>query len=118
MSQMESIGKRIQKLLELRNMTQRELAKKIGITEVSIGRYIKDTREPKATVLADIALALDSTTDYLTGISDNPENEDNNEYEIQTIAAHHEGEEWTEEELEELEMFKELVRQRRKKRNK
>ena len=32
---------------------------------------------------------------------------------IETIAAHHEGEEWTEEELEEIERFKEFVRMKR-----
>ena len=35
-------------------------------------------------------------------------------YDIQTLAAHHEGEEWTEEELEEIERFKEFVRMKRK----
>ena len=33
---------------------------------------------------------------------------------IQTIAAHHEGDEWTEEELEEIERFKEFVKMKRK----
>ncbi len=33
---------------------------------------------------------------------------------IQTIAAHHDGEEWTEEELEEIEAFKQFVRSKRK----
>jgi hypothetical protein len=33
---------------------------------------------------------------------------------IETIAAHHDGDEWTEEELEEIEAFKEFVRMRRK----
>jgi len=32
---------------------------------------------------------------------------------ISTIAAHHDGEDWTEEELEEIERFKEFVRMRR-----
>jgi hypothetical protein len=32
---------------------------------------------------------------------------------VQTIAAHHEGEDWTEEELEEIERFKEFVRMKR-----
>ncbi|MFB6364513.1 helix-turn-helix domain-containing protein [Paenibacillus elgii] len=36
------------------------------------------------------------------------------DYEIQTIAAHHDGEEWTEEELEELERFKAFVRSKRR----
>ncbi len=34
--------------------------------------------------------------------------------EIQTIAAHHDGEEWTDEELDEIERFKEFVRMKRK----
>jgi hypothetical protein len=33
---------------------------------------------------------------------------------IQTLAAHHDGEEWTEEELQEIEKFKEFVRMKRK----
>lgn len=35
--------------------------------------------------------------------------------EFETIAAHHDGDEWTEEELEEIERFKEFVRMKRKK---
>jgi hypothetical protein len=35
-------------------------------------------------------------------------------HDIQTIAAHHEGDEWTEEELAEIERFKEFVRMKRK----
>lgn len=35
-------------------------------------------------------------------------------YDIQTLAAHHDGEEWTEEELQEIEKFKEFVRMKRK----
>lgn len=34
---------------------------------------------------------------------------------VQTIAAHHDGDEWTEEELEEIERFKEFVRTKRQK---
>jgi hypothetical protein len=37
----------------------------------------------------------------------------NKSEEIQTIAAHHDGEDWTEEELEEIERFKEFVRMKR-----
>ncbi|WP_071062075.1 helix-turn-helix domain-containing protein [Andreesenia angusta] len=111
MSQTESIGKRIQGLLELRNMTQRELASKVGITEVSIGRYVKDSREPKGRVLADIADALDSTTDYLLGRTDDP----NGEEDIVTIAAHHDGDEFSDEEKEMIEKFKDMVREMKKK---
>ncbi|GKU75663.1 helix-turn-helix transcriptional regulator [Paenibacillus sp. L3-i20] len=36
-------------------------------------------------------------------------------YEIGTIAAHHDGEDWTDEEREEIESFKQFVRSRKKK---
>jgi hypothetical protein len=35
---------------------------------------------------------------------------------VETIAAHHDGEDWTEEELEDIEKFKEFVRMRRQQR--
>lgn len=38
----------------------------------------------------------------------------NNQEHIHTIAAHHDGDEWTEEELEEIELFKEFVRSKRR----
>lgn len=37
-----------------------------------------------------------------------------NKNQVETIAAHHDGEEWTDEELEEIEQFKEFVRMKRK----
>jgi hypothetical protein len=36
---------------------------------------------------------------------------------IETIAAHHEGDDWTEEELEDIEKFKEFVRMKRRQRD-
>lgn len=65
MKQMVTIGEKIAKLLEEKNMTQRDLAKLINVTEVTIGRYINNTREPKGSVLKDIADALGVTSDYL-----------------------------------------------------
>ena len=46
-------------------MTQRELAEKVDVTEVSMSRYIKGDRVPKGPVIANIATALHTTTDYL-----------------------------------------------------
>ena len=47
--------------------TQRELAKQVGTTGASISRYIKGDRVPKGPILANIAKALHTTTDYLLG---------------------------------------------------
>lgn len=67
-----NIGKRIEKILEKNNMSQRELANKIGLDESIVSRIIKGIRVPKSDVLANIATALHTTSDYLLGI-DNEE---------------------------------------------
>lgn len=60
-------GNRLQQLLNQNNMTQRKLANKIGVTEAAISRYINDLQKPRPDILADIATALNTTTDYLLG---------------------------------------------------
>lgn len=64
---MDTLGRKIAKLLNEKNLTQKELAKMVGTTEVSIGRYVNDKREPSATMISDIANALKVSTDYLLG---------------------------------------------------
>lgn len=66
-----NIGARILPLLEKHGMTQRDLANKIGASEVSISRYISGARMPKANIVVYIADALNTTTDYLLGRTDN-----------------------------------------------
>ena len=61
------IGKRIKAALDAKGMTQRELAKKIRVREVSVSRYVTGNRIPRATILIDIAKALDVSIDYLMG---------------------------------------------------
>ena len=66
----ETLGGRISELLEKNGLTQRELADKAGVTEVSMSRYISGDRTPKAPIIANIALALHTTSDYLLGHED------------------------------------------------
>ncbi len=61
------LGERISELLTKNGITQRELADLVGVTEVSMSRYIKGGRVPKGPIIANIALALHTTTDYLLG---------------------------------------------------
>lgn len=61
------LGGRISELLQQNGLTQRELAELVGVTEVSMSRYIKGDRTPKAPVIANIAKALHTTSDYLLG---------------------------------------------------
>lgn len=60
---------RLKEALSLNNMTQKELAEKTGLTVASISRYITGTRVPSASVIRDVAVALNVTTDYLLGLS-------------------------------------------------
>ena len=50
--------KSIKEILEAKGMSQRELADKVGITEVTLSRYINGNRVPKAPVAMCIARAL------------------------------------------------------------
>lgn len=65
------IGKRIALLIEDRRTNQSKVAAATGITQPSIGRLIRG--ETKTTgKLLELARALETTPEYLTGESDNP----------------------------------------------
>lgn len=64
----KELGDRIAATLVERNETQKALAARIGLTEAVVSRYISGEREPKPEILANIATALHTTSDYLLGI--------------------------------------------------
>lgn len=67
----ETIGERIGEFISKKGVTQRELAKAVGISEVTLSRYIKNERKPTAETVVKIAAALDVSTDSLiNGITD------------------------------------------------
>lgn len=51
---------KIKELLEKKGMTQRELADRVGVTEVSMSRYINGDRTPKGPIAAMMARVLDA----------------------------------------------------------
>ena len=63
-----NIGEKIRRIRSFRGMTQKELAGRIGVTEAVMSRYISGDREPKPDILANIATALHTTSDFLLGI--------------------------------------------------
>jgi transcriptional regulator with XRE-family HTH domain len=62
---MNTVGERIKDLRTQAKMTQSDLAAKVGLTYVQIGRYEKRGAVPSAEVLAKLADALHTTTDFL-----------------------------------------------------
>lgn len=64
----KELGNRIAAVLAERHQSQKTLATRIGLTEAVISRYISGEREPKPETLANIATALNTTSDFLLGI--------------------------------------------------
>lgn len=67
----KTFGERLLTLLKKQSMTQKELAERINTTEATLSRYIVGNREPKADMVANIATAMHTTSDFLLGIEQN-----------------------------------------------
>lgn len=74
-----TIGERINALCDKNDIKQKELAELIGVTEATMSRYINDKRVPKGESAAKMATILGVTTEYLLGISDDPQHLTNNQ---------------------------------------
>ena len=64
----KELGQRILSAIRIRGVSQKELAATIGVTEGVISRYVSGERDPKPEMIANIATALHTTSDYLLGI--------------------------------------------------
>ena len=68
MKEQEKFIKNLSALLEEKGITQRELAEKIEVTEVTISRYLSGERSPRIEIVSKIAEYFKVTVDYLLGI--------------------------------------------------
>ena len=73
---MNTLGYRLFELLKAKDMTQKELAYTIGVSEVSISRYVNNGRKPRAIVLYKMAEVLGVSVEYLLTGNKNMEIED------------------------------------------
>lgn len=104
-----TIGNRIKNRRKELNLSVDEVAEKLNKNRATIYRYENDEIENlPINILEPLAEILDTTPAYLMGW------EENNDERIDTIAAHHDGEDWTEEELKEIDDFKKFVLSKRK----
>lgn len=62
---MDTIGERIIFLREEREISQKALAIEIGITATTLSRYENGIYEPKAEIIRRLAVALNTTSDWL-----------------------------------------------------
>lgn len=64
---MVGFGSRLKQLRQARSITQKELAKRLGLTKSVISAYETDIRTPSFDTLLHIAAFFNVTTDYLLG---------------------------------------------------
>lgn len=68
----KKLGKRINSALAKRDMKQKELAKILNVTDNTISYFCSGSRTPKVEQIIKISEALNITTDYLLGFTDDP----------------------------------------------
>lgn len=67
----DNLGTKIFELRKERNLSQSELAKKIGVSQKAIDFWEKGINEPKASYIVKLAIFFNVTSDYLLGLIDN-----------------------------------------------
>lgn len=68
----ETMGDRLQRIRKEKGVTQVDLAKRTGSSQVVVSSYECGRTHPNHEMLARIALALEVSTDYLLGIAPAP----------------------------------------------
>lgn len=83
-NELQQIGSRLSVCRQNKNMTQEELANKLGVTPQALSKWERGISLPDTAMLPDIARMLEISTDYLLGISQE-NNTQNINSEIQNI---------------------------------
>lgn len=103
------IGSKLSELLEINNTNPNELAKKIGVSPQTIYSIIKrDSKKADIEVLLKISDMFGVSVEYFVDEEARPN----------TIAAHFDGSEYTEEQLDRIKAFAAFIKEEDKKKNK
>lgn len=62
-----TFGEKLSGILEDRNISQKDFAKKLNIAPSTLNGYIKDRRQPDFETLKNIAFVLNTSIDFLLG---------------------------------------------------
>ena len=101
----EHFNENLRAARERKNMTQKDVADNIGVAKSTYSLYESGNREPNVQTIKKLADLLNESADDLLGLNQEPT----------TIAAHFDGDEYTEDELEDIRAYAEFVRNRRNK---
>lgn len=89
---------------ERKGLSQKDIAEGIGVAKSTYSLYESGNREPNVQTIKKIADMLNVSADELLGLEEEP----------QTIAAHFDGDEYTEEEIDKIKEFAAFVKAQRK----
>ena len=68
----EIFRERLRRLRTLKGLSQKRIAKELGVSDVGYRYYETGTRRPTFEVLPRLAIFFNVSTDYLLGLSDEP----------------------------------------------
>ena len=100
----DNFNENLKNARERKGMSQKDVAEEIGVAKSTYSLYESGNREPNVQTIKKIADVLNVSADELLGLNEEP----------LTIAAHFDGDEYTEEELDEIKAFAEFVKTKRK----
>ena len=96
------IGKKLKVLRELKKLKQSDIAEMLGVSRTTYTQYETEKSEPDLKTVLKLAKFFSVSVDQLLLLG-----------EPEPITAYHGNNEFTEEELEDIEQFKEFVKMRR-----
>ena len=70
MERLEIIQKRLRQAIQQSGLTQKEIAKKIGVSAQTVSKYMKIDVFPALDTLALLCQTLDISADYILGITE------------------------------------------------
>jgi transcriptional regulator with XRE-family HTH domain len=70
---MVTFSQRLKQLRHERNITQKQLAEAVNLSERGIQNYEMNVREPSMSILIKLADFYDVSIDYITSRTDNPD---------------------------------------------
>ncbi|UVJ08994.1 helix-turn-helix domain-containing protein [Staphylococcus aureus] len=98
------LSENLEQLMKDKNITQLELSEAIGVSQSTISNWLKEVKYPRISKVQQLADYFNVPKSRIT--------EDQNE-KFHTIAAHFDKEDLTEEELDEVRQFIDIIKRRK-----
>lgn len=99
------LSENLEQLMKENNVTQIELSEAIGVSQSTISNWLKEVKYPRISKIQELA-------DYFN-VPKSRVTEDKNEMRQDTVAAHFDKEDLTEEELKEVQDFIKFIKSKR-----